>query len=132
MTIVHTEPFDMTLSRDRDQRVRDLTSVEQCDQALCVIDGEQALILAQIADDEALPTRPPGWRTKAQNALRYKKRLRTAVLNWRLLLGKGAKQDKRKLLLQVIKEEVGEDDFARFVALASAEHPGVFDGEGGI
>ena len=90
-------------------------------------------MLAQIADSEANPgKRSPGWRTRVGNALRWKARVRKAV-NVRATALKaeqspGRQHQRRKAMLQVIAEEVGEEEFARFAALTEARHPHLFQG----
>lgn len=61
-------------------RVGGLATIEQCEEALLIIDMDRDKILAQIGEHEADPgSRAPGWRTRAEGALRWKGRMKNAV-----------------------------------------------------
>lgn len=122
------EPFDLEVSKGK--TVRQLTSRKECQSALFAIDMEMETITAQIASAEADPSlAAPGWRTRAQSALRWKKRTKTAIADFarRFDPVPVPTATKRKLLLDVIKVELGEDEFARLVDAAKAQHPDAFD-----
>lgn len=125
-----TEPFDLEVEPGK--TVRQLTNRIECQQALFKLDLDMASIQAQIAAAEAAPdTVEPGWRTRAQSAIRWKKRTRIAIMDFAKRFEPVATPTatKRKLLLDVIKDDLGADEFDRLVGIAKARHPSVFNRE---
>lgn len=121
------EPFDLEV--EPDVTVRQLQSREQCQAAMFKIDMDMEGIQAQIASAEANPDAvEPGWRTRAQSAIRWKKRTKTAILDFAKRFEQPAvpTATKRKLLLDVIKDELGAEEFVRLVDIAKARHPHAF------
>lgn len=112
-------------------RVGDLATVEQCEEAARFLDMQTDKMMAQISRAEAgEEPRPPGWRGRVQAALRWTNRIRKAV-NVRaaqLRAAPSRADQKRKALLAVIFDEVGEEAFARFAAITEVRHPELFKG----
>ena len=120
----HLDPLDLEI--EPGFRVRDLNTVEECNAALLNLDMAIESILSQIAHSEANPDRKPkGWRTKAQSAIRWKKRVHKAALAYRAMLTPTRPQigDKRKAILDTIKREIGEAEFDRLVQIAKDRNP---------
>lgn len=121
------EPFDLEVAPGK--TVRQLADREECQQALFQLDLAIGSIQSQIAQAEADPSSvEPGWRTRAQSAIRWKKRTRAAIRDFavRFEPKPTPTATKRKLLLDVIKDELGADEFEQMVAKARQQHPGVF------
>lgn len=60
--------------------VGDLLTASECEEAVRAVDMERDGIMAQIRrHEEGLDERSKGWRLKAQTAMTWKKRLRTAI-----------------------------------------------------
>lgn len=119
------DPMDLEIEPGG-MRVRDLASAEQCAAAMMKIDMEIESILAQIARAEADPDRArPGWRTRAQGAIRWKKRTRHAIqtLATTLRVSRPTLADKHKAILDTIERELGSDQYERLVALAKERNP---------
>lgn len=130
MTAPIFQPFDLEVWPGK--TVRQLASRGECQQALFRLEMDMADITAQIARDEAEPgLHPPGWRTRAQNAMRWKKRVKTAIADFakRYDPPSAPAATKRKLLLDVIKDELGADEFDRLVGIAKGRHPHAFGRE---
>jgi len=107
-------------------RVRDLKSVDECTSAILVIEHDMAKIMAQIGRAEADPdTVEKGWRTRAQGAMRWKKKARRAVMAHAQTLAHGSigTADKRQAILRTIKAAIGADEFNRLVLLAQMQNP---------
>jgi hypothetical protein len=110
-------------------KVRDLPSPEACASALLRIEMDMESINAQIAAAEASPKlAAPGWRTKAQSALRWKKRIYKAVQAFAKTFDATPSPTtvKRKLILDTVRDELGDAEFDRLVAIAIDKHPEVF------
>lgn len=79
----HPHAFDpMALEIVPGLKVGDLKSEDDCARAVVQVDMQIEAILAQISKAEADPSsglNRPGWRSKAQGAIRWKKRIRQAV-----------------------------------------------------
>ena len=120
-------PFDLEILPGK--TVRQLASRDECQAALFQIENDLLTIQNQIAGAEANPASvAPGWRTRAQTAIRWKKRIRTAIVDF----AKGYEPvptptgTKRKLILDVIKDELGADEFDRLIGIAKQRHPHAF------
>lgn len=102
------------------------------------LENEMAVIRRQIARSEENPDDVrPGWRTKAQGALRWKKltvkainahvlTLRKASTPVRSVAAKQHMDDRHRVLIDLLRIEVGEDRFAEVVALAKERYPALF------
>lgn len=125
------DPLDLEI--EPGLRVRDLPTREECTAAVMRIDMEIDGIIAQIADAEANPSRrSPGWRTRAQSAIRWKKRVRAAINAHATAMAAGRPHldDKRQVILDTIRFEIGADEFERLVAVAKSRYPHLFGGSG--
>src|SRR5690554_1646768 len=101
-TTPHFDPMELEIIPGR--KVRDLKTREECAVALTQIDMQIEGILAQISKAEADPDSTlsrPGWRSKAQAAMRWKKRARTAVNRLKSHLPRPA-GDARKTRAQIV------------------------------
>jgi hypothetical protein len=115
-------------------RVRDLTSSDQCAAVVRKIERDRDSICAQIAIAEDAPgLKPPGWRTRAQSALRWKKRVIKAVKARQETLpteqaanSEAVRKERRRLILAVIEEDIGDEAMARYVRLARHRYPESF------
>ncbi|WP_275790461.1 hypothetical protein [Pararhizobium gei] len=115
-------------------RVRDLTTTEDCEASIIIIERDRDKICAQIATAEETPgIRPAGWRTRAQSALRWKKRVLKAVrahqvgLPTAVAMASSAKRrDRRQILLDVILDDIGEAAVDAYVTAARAKYPEAF------
>lgn len=119
------DPLDLELEPGG-RRVRDLRSPEECASAIMKLDMEIESIIAQIAHSEADPSRSaPGWRTRAQTAIRWKKRTRRAVQSMATTLRpfRPALADKRQAILDTIEYEIGSEEFEKLVKLAKERNP---------
>lgn len=118
------DPLDLEI--EPGFRVRDLNTVEECAAALINLDMEIENIISQIGRSEASPDlKPKGWRTRAQSAIRWKKRVRKAVFTYRATLTPTRPQitDKRQAILDAIKAEIGDAEFDRLVQIAKDHNP---------
>lgn len=114
-----------------DVRVRDPKAPEECADAIFQIDMDREKINAQIARAEAgEDERKPGWRTRAQTALRWKKRIRQAIQSHAGSLKRGTADpaSRCQVILDCIKEEIGAEEFERLVQKAKLQHPSLFSG----
>ncbi|MGV8833281.1 MAG: hypothetical protein ACOH2N_15005 [Devosia sp.] len=133
MMIPVADPFRLELSPGK--KVQDLTSREDCQRAIFSLDMEMESIAAQIAKAEANPAAVVlGWRTKAQSAIRWKKRTRTAVMDFAkrfepIPVPTGTK---RRLIINVIKDELGPEEFERLIDIAKARYPHAFRETSGV
>lgn len=110
-------------------RVRDLSSQEECTAAIYQIEMDREKINAQIARAEAgEDEREPGWRTRAQTALRWKKRIRQAIQSHASGLKSAAENagSRRQAILDFIKAEIGANEFEQLVEKAKAANPALF------
>lgn len=121
-------------------RIRDLQDVNACRDAVSHLEYEIGSISAQIARAEEEPeTVQRGWRTRAQNAQRWKKRAIKAINVRASELGKldhkpapAHKNECREAILKVIREDIGETAMDAYVATAKRRYPEVFEqSEGG-
>ncbi|ODT80616.1 MAG: hypothetical protein ABS76_15675 [Pelagibacterium sp. SCN 64-44] len=112
--------------------VRDLKTWEECQQAITDIDMQIESMLSQISRAEADPTsgmNKPGWRSRVQGAIRWKKRTRKAV-NVRLAeLSRpagnrpaGSKDALRHIILDTFRLELGDAEFDRIADIARARY----------
>ena len=122
------DPLDLEI--EPGFRVRDLNTVEECAAALIKLDMEIEKIISQIGRSETNPgDRPKGWRTRAQSAIRWKKRVRSAVLSYRTMLtptrppARSQVNDKRQAILDTIQREIGDAEFERLVQIAKDRNP---------
>lgn len=130
--IMHT-PLDLEVSPGI--RVRDLKSRTECADAMFRIELDMESIQAQIGRAEADPAlAAPGWRTKAQSAIRWKKRIKAAIYNYAASLeALPPVTAKHKALIDTFKVELGADEFERIFAIAKMRYPDAFirtEGEG--
>lgn len=129
------DPLDLEVAPGL--RVRDLSSRAQCDEAMLRIAMDMESIVAQIGRAEEDPTlAAPGWRTKAQSAIRWKKRTKAAVHQFAQTFDPApaptAVTAKRKAIIDTFKDELGADEFERIIAVAKARHPAAFAGREAI
>jgi hypothetical protein len=110
--------------------VRSLKTRAECDAALMRIENDAARIRAQIARAEEDPDGVrPGWRTRAQGAMRWKKLTAKAIRAHAIALATPKRapiEERRKVLLAIIHDEIGATEFDRIVALAAERRPDVF------
>lgn len=127
---VPSDPLDLIV--EGDTTVRDLKTREECEAEALKLEMDIEGIIAQIAQSEADPGhRAPGWRTRAQSAIRWKKRIRSAIKNHAATLNPARSKppkpdDKQRVILDTIRLELGEEEFARLVAVAKSRHPQLF------
>jgi hypothetical protein len=118
------DPLDLEV--EPGVKVRDLNTPEKCATAKMELDMEIETIASQIRHSEANPGhRPSGWRARAQGALRWKKRIRRAIVAYAPTLSgpRTGVDDRQRTILDTIRTEIGDDEFDRLVALAKARHP---------
>jgi len=123
------DPLDLEI--DPGVPVRSLKSPRDCTAALMRLENDMAIIRSQIANAEENPEDVrPGWRTRAQSAMRWKKLTAKAIKAHALTLASPSRppiDERRKVLLAVIYDEIGEAEFERIKGIAAARHPGLFD-----
>jgi len=121
-------------------RIGDLQDADACREAVARLEYEIGSISAQIARAEEDPASVlPGWRTRAQNAQRWKKRAIKAINTRMSEMGKqehkaapAHKNECREAILKVIREDIGETAMEAYVATAKRRYPEVFQqSEGG-
>ena len=124
-----TDPLDLEI--EPGMSVRSLKTQGECTAALMRLENETAIIRAQIARAEENPDGArPGWRTRAQGAMRWKKLTAKAIKAHALTLAAPRRppiDERRKVLLAVIFDEIGQAEFQRIKGVAAARHPGLFD-----
>lgn len=112
--------------------IRNLETVEACDGILMKLDMEIGSIINQIGMSEADPKAfEKGWRTKAQNALRWKRRVTSAIHARRETLRKetpparsgDAAESRRALIIAVIQEDIGDEAMERYARIARHRYP---------
>ena len=117
------DPMDLIVREGT--TVGDLKSKEECARAVVDIDMQIERMLAQIARVEADPSHDlnkPGWRSKVQGAIRWKKRARKAVN--KVLAGlepprpSGGKDTLRHIMLDTFRLELGDVEFDRIANIA--------------
>lgn len=114
--------------------IGDLQDVDACREAVARLEYEIGAISAQIARAEEDPASVlPGWRTRAQNAQRWKKRAIKAINTRISEMGKldhrpapPHKNECREAILKVIREDIGETAMEAYVATAKRRYPEVF------
>ncbi|NTF35525.1 hypothetical protein [Agrobacterium rubi] len=115
--------------------IRDLTDIAACKRAVERLDFDISSIAAQIGRAEENPgSTLPGWRTKAQNAQRWKKRAIKAInikMKEMAPAAPASKEDLRQAILDVIREDIGEDRMQAYVAIAKARLAPVDNGNNG-
>lgn len=106
--------------------VRDLKTREECVQAVVDIDMQIEGMLSQISRVEADPEHSlnrPGWRSKVQGAIRWKKRAKAAVNKLIVQFDKSKPTDQSKdsfryVLLDTLRLELGDAEFERIRDIA--------------
>lgn len=133
---VVTDPLDLEI--EPGVPVRALISLDECTSARMRLENEMAVIRGQIARSEENPDDArPGWRTRAQGALHWKKLTVKAINAHTVTLQRAmppvqsasAKQhmdDRHRVLIDLLRIEVGEDRFAEVVAIAKERYPALF------
>lgn len=125
MTVMFTnDPLDIEFEPGR--KIRDLATVADCASAVIQLENEMSSIMSQISRQEADPNAfAKGWRGRAQNAMRWKKRVKTSILAHAAMLNRttGDTGDKRRAILRTIREVIGADEFERLVALSQRQNP---------
>lgn len=117
------------------QKVRDLTTRTECGRALAQVDMQIESILSQIGRSEAEPdTIPhkPGWRSKAQAAIRWRKRTRAAIHRHMHSLPYPAgdsRKTRAQIVLDTFAQEHGQAEFDRIYELARERHPEAWEGQ---
>jgi hypothetical protein len=98
------------------------------------LENDMAIIRGQIARAEENPDGVrPGWRTRAQGALRWKKLTAKAIRAHAATLVVSTRQpaeERRKVLLSIIHDEIGEAEFDRIRGVAAARYPELFGAPG--
>ncbi|CDN96053.1 hypothetical protein [Agrobacterium tumefaciens] len=115
-------------------RIGDLQDVDACREAVARLEYEIGSISSQIARAEEDPASVlPGWRTRAQNAQRWKKRAIKAINVRASEFGKqevkpapAHKNECREAILKVIREDIGEAAMEAYVATAKRRYPELF------
>lgn len=130
-TAPHFDPMELEIIPGR--KVKDLKTREDCAIALTQIDIQIEGILSQIQKSEANPDSSlnrPGWRSKAQAAIRWKKRTRAAVQRLATRLPNpalAARKTRAQLVLDAFAEEYGQEEFDRIYEIARARNPDVWE-----
>lgn len=119
--------------------VRDLKTREECAQAIVDIDMQIEGMLSQISRVEANPDsnlNKPGWRSKVQGAIRWKKRARKAVnalhatLSGHISRPPGSKDMLRHIMLDTFRLELGDAEFDRIASIARGRYRVAFPDSG--
>ncbi len=126
------DPLDLEI--EPGMPVRFLKTQGECTAALMRLENETAIIRAQIARAEENPEGVrPGWRTRAQGALRWKKLTAKAIKAHALTLAvprRPPDDERRKVLISIIKGEIGQTEFDRIMTVAASQRPDMFDAPG--
>jgi hypothetical protein len=126
------DPLDLEI--DPGVPVRSLKTPEECTAALMRLENDMAVIRGQIARAEENPEDVrPGWRTRAQGAMRWKKRTAKAIHVHAATLASSKRppvDERRKVLLAIIHDEIGPLEFARIMGVAAERRPDMFDEPG--
>ena len=117
--------------------VGDLLTRDECDHARLMLESNIDTVMSQISKSEqdAREGRPweAGWRTRAQNAIRWKRRAISAIRQREVTLpargDKPAIHDKRRAILKTIEEELGSTEFERLVGIAKDRYGHLWGGE---
>lgn len=124
----YMDPLDIEI--EPGFKVRDIKSVEECVGVISRLELQISSITSQIARDEQNPSQSrPGWRSSAQNAIRWKKRAMKAIRLHQEGMARTAaadKETKRATILKVIGEEIGENAMLEYVRIAHRRYPSVF------
>ena len=105
-------------------RVNDLVSREECHRATTIVKGEVDAIVKQIEFARLQHARGKAqldteWLMRAQNAVRWKRRVLTAIHAKRQCLPKAERPfDFKQIILDVIQEDIGERRMDEYVAIA--------------
>lgn len=122
------DPLDMEI--EPGFKVRQLCTPAECNRAMVKVENDMSAIGTQIARAEANPLSvPAGWRSKAQNAMRWKKRIIRAIREHAINLAKengDGREHRRQYILKVIEDELGGEAMDRFVSIARKRHPEAF------
>lgn len=116
--------------------VADLKTRDECDRARFLLETTIDNIMSQItrSEEEIAAGHPPepGWRARAQNAIRWKRRTIKAINDRvsRLPSVKAAAPvgDRRKAILDVIADDLGRAEVERYAAIARMKHPELWVG----
>lgn len=122
-----TNPLELGIEPGK--TVGQLTSAEECQAAIFLIEMDMERIQAQIARSEAEPgSSDPGWRSRAQSAIRWKKRTRSAVHEHarQFVPPKPPFQQRYSALCDIVRQELGREEFDRLLDLARSTHPKAF------
>jgi hypothetical protein len=127
--ILDFEPLDLEVVPGI--KVRDLATRKECDDALMRLSLDMESIQAQIARAEEDPsTVLPGWRTRAQSAIRWKKRIKAAITARALTLRRPPdlpSTARAEILLDTFRQELGDAEFERIREMARAQYLRAFD-----
>jgi hypothetical protein len=145
--MTHDRPigaFDaMELRINEFKKVSDLKSREECMAAIVDIDMQISSMLSQISAVEANPEHAlnrPGWRSKIQGAIRWRKRTRQAVQLIAHQFEKKrppSKDSFAQVLLDTFRLELGDAEFDRVKDIARDRYAVAFgqasaSGDGGV
>jgi hypothetical protein len=119
--------------------VADLKSREECERARFLLETAIDSIMSQInrSEEEIAAGNPPepGWRTRAQNAIRWKRRTIRAIADHaaRLSSPKAGVPEgaRRQAILDVVEDYLAPDEFADLVQMAKTQHPELWPSEPG-
>lgn len=113
--------------------VRSLPDVAACDAACLRLESERDAILAQFPKQEQNPLLfGRGWRTKAQLAIAWKKRVMAAVRERKKKITEGSptsserKESRRAALLDVIHDDIGNERMEAYITKVKALRPDLF------
>mgnify|MGYP006894104620 CR=1 FL=1 len=128
MSIRSTDPLDLEVESGTGITVRDLETVAQCTSHLMKIDDDLAVMRSQIARHEEDPTsRPAGWRSRVQNAMSHKKRVRKAITTHAQTMG--VKPDGDDILASEVRRLKQLDKEYGRVEVAIIMYDPEFDGD---
>lgn len=130
---VHINPDEIEI--EPGTRIRDLTDIASCQRAVDRLECEIGSIAAQIGRAEENPgTSAPGWRTRAQNAQRWKKRA-IKIINVKMREMAFTPRPKgdamRQAILDVIREDIGEKRMQVYAEIAKQRFAPVDNGNNG-
>jgi hypothetical protein len=117
--------------------INDLISREECNRAQVIVQGQVNVIIQQIASAKLSQAKGQSqldtvWMMRAQNAIRWKRRLITAIHAKRSTFPKAPRPpgnviiNRQEAILQIAEEEVGRDHIKRWVEKARARTPELF------
>jgi hypothetical protein len=112
--------------------VGDLKTREECERARFLLETSIDSIVGQItrAEEDARAGKPHDavWRTRAQGAIRWKRRAIRAVNERMMKLASTRRPvsrmaERRQAVIDAVEAELGRGEIERFVQIAKAKHP---------